>query len=589
MAENKKVGIDLVADTKSLRSQLREATQELARLQDSATASAQEIANAAKRAAELKDRIGDAKDTIEAFSPDAKFKAFSQSIQGVAGAFAGVQGALGLVGVESAEVEKQLLKVQSALALSEGLNTVFSSIDGFKNLALVLKTQVITAFSTLRGAIIATGLGALAVGLGLLIANFEKVKETVVNLIPGLGRLASFIGDIVEKVTDYVGITSKADRALELFETNSKNRKATLEKELKVLEARGASESKLVDIRKKIAQEEINILEAKQRNGKKLSEDEAKALDEQKTNLLVIDATYNKKLLDAQKAKNEEYLKKKEEADQKEIELENKKFTRLGELSKQGKTEQENKLNELNAQYALDLELFEGNQSALFFIFKKYQDARFNLEKENRATLSKEEEAEIDKKLESLTLAGEKEVQQKAKTNNMLTSLVDRSIKVNEQANKKDLTNKQLTETAKLDLVANTLNSASTLIGKQTVAGKALAVASATIDTYRSANLALATLPPPYGAIVAGVNIASGLANVSSILSTQVPGGGGGGGSVPSIQAPLTPQFQATAPTALAQESLNQINNVAVKAYVVESDITNNQQRIQRLEQSAKI
>jgi hypothetical protein len=170
----------------------------------------------------------------------------------------------------------------------------------------------------------------------------------------------------------------------------------------------------------------------------------------------------------------------------------------------------------------------------------------------------------------------------------MLTSLVDRSIKVNEQANKKDLTNKQLTETAKLDLVANTLNSASTLIGKQTVAGKALAVASATIDTYRSANLALATLPPPYGAIVAGVNIASGLANVSSILSTQVPGSGGGG-SVPSIQAPLTPQFQATAPTALAQESLNQINNVAVKAYVVESDITNNQQRIQRLEQSAKI
>jgi hypothetical protein len=506
----------------------------------------------------------------------------------VAGAYAGLQGAMGLVGVESAEVEKQLLKVQSALALSQGISTVLDSAKDFQRLGAIIKTQVVTAFSTLRGAIIATGVGALAVGLGLLIANFEKVKETLTNLFPGLARFATFVGNIVEKVTDYVGITSKADRALELFETNSKNRKATLEKELKVLEARGASESNLVDIRKKVAQEEINILEAKQRNGKKLSEDEAKALDEQKTNLLVIDATYNKKLLDAQKAKNEEYLKKKEEADQKEIELENKKFTRLGELSKQGKTEQENKLNELNAQYALDLELFEGNQSALFFIFKKYQDARFNLEKENRATLSKEEEAEIDKKLESLTLAGEKEVQQKVKTNTILTSLVDRSIKVNEQANKKDLTNKQLTETAKLDLVANTLNSASTLIGKQTVAGKTLAVASATIDTYRSANLALATLPPPYGAIVAGVNIASGLANVSSILSTQVPGGGGGG-SVPSIQAPLTPQFQATAPTALAQESLNQINNVAVKAYVVESDITNSQQRISRLEQSAKI
>jgi hypothetical protein len=583
-----KVGVELIADTKSLRSQLREATQELIKIQGAFGEYSKEALEAARNVALLKDRIQEAKETVDLFDPGKKLQAVSGVVNAVAGAYAGLQGALGLVGVESAEVEKQLLKVQSALALSQGISTVLDSAKDFQRLGAIIKTQVVTAFSTLRGAIIATGVGALTVGLGLLIANFEKVKETLTNLFPGLARFATFVGNIVEKVTDYVGITSQADRALELFETNSKNRKATLEKELKVLEARGASESKLVEIRKKIALEEINILEAKQRNGKKLSEDEAKALDEQKTNLLVIDATYNKKLLDAQKAKNEEYLKKKEEADQKEIELENKKFTRLNELSKQGKTEQENKLNELNAQYALDLELFEGNQSALFFIFKKYQDARFNLEKENRATLSKEEEAEIDKKLASLTLAGEKEVEQKAKTNTMLTSLMDRSIKVNEQANKKDLTNKQLTETAKLDLVANTLNSASTLIGKQTVAGKALAVASATIDTYRSANLALATLPPPYGAIVAGVNIASGLANVSSILSTQVPGGGGGG-SVPSIQAPLTPQFQATAPTALAQESLNQINNVAVKAYVVESDITNNQQRIQRLEQSAKI
>ncbi len=78
MAENAKVGIDLVADTRSLRSQLRESVQELARLQNTAGASAKEIANAAKRAAELKDRIGDAKATIDAFNPDAKFKAFGQ-------------------------------------------------------------------------------------------------------------------------------------------------------------------------------------------------------------------------------------------------------------------------------------------------------------------------------------------------------------------------------------------------------------------------------------------------------------------------------------------------------------------------------
>jgi len=241
MAENAKVGIDLVADTRSLRSQLRESVQELARLQNTAGASAKEIANAAKRAAELKDRIGDAKATIDAFNPDAKFKAFGQSIQGVAGAFAGAQGALALFGVESENVQKQLLKVQGALAFSEGLNTILGSIDGFKNLALVIKTQVISAFSTLRGALIASGIGALAIGLGLLIANFDKVREAILKLVPGLGVIANAIGDIVTKVTDFVGITSEVDRGLELYAKNSKNRKEQYERELKVLESQGAS------------------------------------------------------------------------------------------------------------------------------------------------------------------------------------------------------------------------------------------------------------------------------------------------------------------------------------------------------------
>ena len=149
MAVNETVGINLVADTKSLRGQLREAVQELAALQNKAGATGAEIGAAAKRAAELKDRIGDAKDTIAAFDPDAKFKAFGQSIQGVAGAFAATQGALALVGVESKEVEKQLLKVQGALALSEGLNTVLASIDGFKHLGLVLKTNVVAGFAAM--------------------------------------------------------------------------------------------------------------------------------------------------------------------------------------------------------------------------------------------------------------------------------------------------------------------------------------------------------------------------------------------------------------------------------------------------------
>lgn len=534
MAVNETVGINLVADTKSLRSQLREAVQELARLQDTAGASAQQIAQAAKRAAELKDRIGDAKDTIEAFSPDAKFKAFSQSIQGVAGAFAGAQGALALFGVESENVQKQLLKVQAALALSEGLNTVFSSIDGFKNLALVLRTQVISAFSTLRGAIIATGIGALAVGLGLLVANFDKVSQAVLKVVPGLRTIANVIGGIVEKVTDFVGITSKTDRALELFAKNSANRKATYERELKVLEAQGASEKKLSELRKKIVQEDINVLEVKKRNGKQLTDEENKNLQDGYNQKLVIQASYDSKVKSESDKRKEEQRKESEEAQKAFEEEQHRKF-----------------------------ETYEANE-------KKIYEDRI---KEVRRAKSIQDSIDA----------------QSEKNQMLRMERIDKAIKT---YSNKDLEITKLTQEAKLSIIGAAIGSAANLIGRNTLAGKALAIAQATIDTYAGATKALAAYPPPFGAIAAGTVIATGLANVSSIVSTDVPQFGNTGGmAMPSVstQAPVQKQFIPPTPTELGQASLNTIQNVVARAYVVESDITGSQKRIKRIENAARI
>jgi hypothetical protein len=534
MAVNETVGINLVADTKSLRSQLREATQELARLQDTAGASAQQIANAARRAAELKDRIGDAKDTIEAFSPDAKFKAFSQSIQGVAGAFAGAQGALALFGVESENVQKQLLKVQAALAFSEGLNTVFSSIDGFKNLALVLRTQVVTAFSTLRGAIAATGIGALAIGLGLLIANFDKVSQAVLKAIPGLRTFANFIGNITQKVTDFVGITSKVDRDLELYAKNSANRKTTYEREIKVLEAQGGQEKKISELRKKIVQEDINVLEAKKRNGKKLSDEENKNLADAYNQKVVIQEGYNSKVKTA-----EEKQKSKAQLDAEE-----------------------------------SVKLFEEEQR------RKYEAYEANEKKiyDDRIKEAKNADSIIDK------------IQKQTEKNQMLRmDRIDKAIK-GYKATEVKVT--ELTEDAKLSIIGQAVGSAANLIGRNTLAGKALAIAQATIDTYAGASKALATYPPPFGAIAAGTVIAGGLANVSAIVNTQVPqfeGFSGGGNVSTQASAPIAPRFTPPAPTALDSASLNTISNVVARAYVVESDITGSQKRIKRIENAARI
>jgi predicted nucleic acid-binding Zn-ribbon protein len=160
---------------KSLKAQLREAQLEVAELSEKFGATSKEAVQAAKRASELKDRIGDAKDLTDAFNPDAKFNALSKSLTGVASGFAAYQGALGLVGVESKDLEKQLLKVQSALAIAQGLQGLGEARDSFKQ----LKAVAIDAFKGIKTAIGSTGIGLLVVALGTIYAYWDDIKEVV--------------------------------------------------------------------------------------------------------------------------------------------------------------------------------------------------------------------------------------------------------------------------------------------------------------------------------------------------------------------------------------------------------------------------
>jgi hypothetical protein len=88
---------------------------------------------------------------------------------------------------------------------------------------------------------------------------------------------------------------------------------------------------------------------------------------------------------------------------------------------------------------------------------------------------------------------------------------------------------------AALDAVSQALQNVSSLVGEESKAGKALAVADAIINTYKGASQAIGSAPPPFNFILAGSVVAAGLANVQKILQTQIPtkSGGGGGGPAP--------------------------------------------------------
>jgi len=139
-----------------------------------------------------------------------------------------------------------------------------------------------------------------------------------------------------------------------------------------------------------------------------------------------------------------------------------------------------------------------------------------------------------------------------------------------------------------LEAVKQSFAIAADVIGKDTKAGKALGVASATINTFQgiSAGVKLG-FPAAIPAVAAAA--ATGFAAVKNILAVKVPGGGGGP-SAPSISAsaPTTigavPTIGSSPVTALGTMMQNQ---PPIRAYVVESEVTGTQKRVADIERRA--
>ena len=226
------------------------------------------------------------------------------------------------------------------------------------------------------------------------------------------------------------------------------------------------------------------------------------------------------------------------------------------------------------------------------FEVKRQQDANA---REEEAAAKKEEERK--KKEEERLKEEERNAASMKASTEFEVQLARDLMKVDEEnaeKTKKLVEEETATRVGSAMAIANATSALGAIVGEQTMAGKALGVASALINTYVGASeviRAKSVLPEPFGTIqkiasVAAI-IATGLKTVRTITAVQVPGGGGGSmPSMPSMSAPLMPQVSTTT---LNQAQVNQIGNVAARAFVVESDVTGNQERIQRLNRAARI
>lgn len=239
MAENVVIDLEIKDNVKSLKAQLREAQNEVNALSEKFGATSREAVQAAKKAAELKDAIADAKALTDAFNPDAKFNALSSSIGGVLNGFQAFEGVMGLVGVEGEALQETMLKVQSAMALSQGLQGALEARDSFKQLGAVVK-NAFSDMTTASKAFMATGLGLIITGLTLIISYWDDIKSAMSGVSGEQQKL---------------NVQSEANVKLQ------NQKKDALNGQENILKQQGLSEKQILQLKIKQTEQQIKALE----------------------------------------------------------------------------------------------------------------------------------------------------------------------------------------------------------------------------------------------------------------------------------------------------------------------------------------
>jgi hypothetical protein len=615
---------------KNLKQELRSIENELNKMASSGQTGSEAFRKLQQRAGEVKDQIGDTKNAIKALSSDTfKLDAFAQGAQGIAGGFAAAQGAMALFGTENKAVEEAIKKTQGAMALLQGVTAITNILqkDSAFSLMFLGKAQKENAVATniatnatkgFSRALIATGIGAIIVLIGTLVAYWDDLKEA--------------IGGVSQETEKYIE-TAKKD-------TEEAEKKYNLTKDTEnVLKLQGKSQREILNI--KIKETDAIIIGIKnqikgQQMATKQAVEAAKRNQEIAKNIimalflpiksitLMVDGLVNG-LISAANAFGAGI----------DFKLNLASFDQLlaetifdpEEVAKEGKKTEEELQKSLdkitNEQAGFKLEIQKLNEEDR----KKTEDANKKAQQEADKILKERQKAteELDeltfRSLEKTSTLQEQSDEARKQSIEGLKGYVTELNNVTQAEIRSAEARKQIeidlfkTRQANINkwgkLTIDSLNALTELnnaFAKKDEASqrkafernKKFSIAQALISTFLAVNGALTAGGNPVklatGAqfVEAGIALTTGLAQVAKISKTQFQGGsgseggGGGVGSVPSpsAMATTTPTIGSTQLQLDAQGNLQQ---GSVRTYVLETDISDKQKRSQRLQRTATL
>lgn len=263
-----------------------------------------------------------------------------QVASGVASGFAAVQGVSALLGMENENLEKALVKVQSAMAIAQGIGGMKGLVEGAGKLIAAFKaakmgSAALATQTTTTSAAMTASAGATNVATTALQGFKAALISTGIGaLVVALGTLIGYLLTLGDTADDASGNVAELEREFENLYKPLNNEVEKQEYMLRLLKAQGASEEEIFEARRQYAAQ----------NWAKASE---------------ITGTVRLNLEDARQNGTDEQIQKLEELYQRAQDIEesyNKAGTRVGQDENVWKAEQKLKAEQDAAEAAAQAE-----------------------------------------------------------------------------------------------------------------------------------------------------------------------------------------------------------------------------------------
>jgi chemotaxis protein histidine kinase CheA len=534
------------------------------------------------------------------------------------------------------EFKEYEASVKKAKDQTDGMLEAGEQMPGIMGQAATGVKGLIGTVRTLTAALLANPIGmifaAIAVQVGVLVAIFKDfapitdliadkfarlqgafsgLQTAVYNFTQGLGFNTKAIGEQADAAERASKMQRDYNDNLSAFNLRQAQYEAQIDKLLKQAKNKALSDKQSNDLikeAKKLQEEQIKELQKNARLETAILVEKAKAAGATQQQILAIQKGATIESLNNVKngaddeliALQENYRKRIEEAarlDEKRIKIENAEALRNEKIKADQEKAAEDKAKADEEQKKRE----EAESKDRAERAKEYDDNVKKQEENERARKSSlllSEREEYAAHIEDLKAIQNDELVSKQERLAAIEELNQKGVLSDQQAADAKVKIAQAESDAKmqaLEAYSQLLSSISNLAGRETAAGKALAVAATTIDTYVAAFRAYKEgfkIDPTgtFSIISAAAAAATGIAAVKNILSVKVPnGGGGGGGSLPNVAAPQTRPSSGF--TMLGNE--NPLRTISegekVKVFVTESDITNSQNKVSSIQAKATI